>query len=211
MHGFGHRVRAALLLTVSIGLSGCYLPTDFETVIQIAQDGRYVLSFKGQLTSVGLAKSLAQGKLSKEEVAERIQKVQVGLMRRDSGFRVVEYQRQGRFKVDYETVGTLDRTPFINFVDGSSKFLTVKHLKSNGTVTVEGEKMKDQYVRELYNMGLKPGGVLRIHTDAKVLEHNADIVNGRRTREYYWEIKGFRGPPPKLVLELMNQPVFSNR
>jgi len=201
--------RAALLLVVAAGLDGCYLPTDFNAMIQVAKDGRYVLNYSGQLTSVGLAKSLTQGKLSKKEEAERIQKTQIGLMRRNSAFRSVQYERQGRFKVDYESIGDLERTPFVTFVDGSSKFLTIKHLKKKGTVTVGGEKMKDQYVRELVKLGLKPGGTLRVRTDAKVLEHNADSVRGHRTREYLWEIKGFRGPPPKLVLQLMDQPVFS--
>jgi hypothetical protein len=204
----GRGARAALLIAVATGLGGCYLPTDFDAMIQIAQDGRYVLNYRGQLTSVGLAKSLAQGTLSKQEAAERIQKTRMGLMRRDSAFRSVEYERQGRFRVDYESVGSLLQTPFITFVDSSSKFLIIKHLKKDGTVTVGSEKMKDQYVRELLKLGLKPGGTLRIRTDAKVLEHNADSVRGRRTREYLWKIKGFRGPPPKLVLQLMDQPVF---
>jgi hypothetical protein len=36
-------------------------------MIQVAKDGRYVLNYSGQLTSVGLAKSLTQGKLSKKK------------------------------------------------------------------------------------------------------------------------------------------------
>jgi hypothetical protein len=103
-------------------------------------------------------------------------------MHRDSAFRSVQYERQGRFKVDYESIGDLERTPFVTFVYGSSKLLTIKHLKKEGTVTVGGEKMKDQYVREFVKLGLKPGGTLRVRTDAKVLEHNADGVRGRRTR-----------------------------
>ncbi len=205
---FRRPLAVGVLITALIGLTGCYLPSDFEAIIQISQDGRYVLGYQGQLTNVGLAKSLADGKLSKKAAAERIQKTQLGLMRRDSGFKAVEYERQGRFKVDYETVGTVHRIPYVNFVDSASRILMIKYLKKNGTVTVSGEKVKDQYVRELVRLGLRPSGTLRIRTDAKVLSHNADSVRGRRTREYVWNIKGFRGPAPKLILELLQQTEF---
>lgn len=196
------------MITAAGGLSGCFLPSDFDAVIQISKDGRYVLSYRGELTSVGLARTLARGDLSKKEASKRIQKIQLGLMRRDSGFKAVEYQRQGRFKVDYESVGTVQRNRFVTFVDGSSKFLIIKYLEKDGTVTVSAEKMKDEYIRALIRMGARPSGRIRVHTDAKVLEHNADQVRGKRTREYIWNIKGFRGPPPKIVLELMTQAQF---
>lgn len=200
---FTNRVRTwTLVLLLSAFVSSCYLPTDFEFLVQVAGDGRYVLSYKGQLTSVGIAKSLRSGETTEKEAAEKIQKTQLGFLKRDSGFKSVEYEGQGRFLVDYESSGTVQRHRFVTFVDGSSKFLTIKYLEKKGTVTVRGEKMKDQFVRELINMGLRPSGTLRVRTDAKVLEHNAEQVRGRRTREYVWNIKGFRGPTPKFVMEL---------
>jgi len=201
--GVSQRVRAgALALALPLLLSGCYLPTDFDVLIQVTGDGRYVLAYKGQLTSVGLAKSLRSGNSTEKESADKIRKVQLGLLKRDSGFKSVEYEGQGRYLVDYESMGRVQKHRFVTFVDGSSKFLTIKYLEKEGTVTVSGEKMKDQFVRELINMGLQPSGVLRVRTDAKVLEHNADNVRGKRTREYTWDIKGFRGPAPKFVMEL---------
>jgi hypothetical protein len=192
----------ALVFLLTPLLGSCYLPTDFEFLVQVAGDGRYVLSYKGQLTSVGIAKSLRSGETTEKEAAEKIQKTQLGLLKKNPGFKSVVYEGQGRFLIDYESSGSVQRHRYVTFVDGTSKFLIIKYLEKEGTVTVTGDKMKDQFVRELINMGLRPSGTLRIRTDAKVLEHNAEQVRGKRTREYVWNIKGFRGAPPKFVMEL---------
>jgi hypothetical protein len=53
---------ASALFALSVLLTSCYLPTDFDVLIQVTGDGRYVLAYKGQLTSVDMAKSLLSGK-----------------------------------------------------------------------------------------------------------------------------------------------------
>jgi hypothetical protein len=141
-------------------------------------------------------------KTTEKEAAEKIHKVQLRLLKRDSGFKTVEYEGQGRFRVVYESFGRVERHPYVTFVDSSSKLLIIKYLKKKGTVTVSGEKMKDQLVRELVNMGLRPSGTIRVRTDAKVLQHNDEKVREKRTRKYVWNIKGFPGPTPKIVIEM---------
>ncbi len=60
---------ASALFALPVLLTSCYLPTDFDVLIQVTGDGRYVLAYKGQLTSVGMAKSLRSGKTTEKEPA----------------------------------------------------------------------------------------------------------------------------------------------
>lgn len=192
------------LLPLILALGGCYVPSDFKSLIQITSDGRYVFAYTGNLTSVVIVQALAKGTFSEAEIQKKIDGTRDDLARRP-GFKSIDYKGQGRFEVDYEETGRLQEARSVNFVSQSSRILTMKYLAAPNTVTVELVKVQENYVRILVQLGLRPVGELRVRTDAREVEHNATRVAGNGVREYVWDIKGFRGPEPKLVLVLEPQ------
>jgi len=55
---------------------------------------------------------------------------------------------------------------------------------------------------ELIDGGFDSRGVFRLWTDARILEHNADAVEGEGLTLYTWRIKTMRQTPPRMVLQL---------
>ncbi len=193
--------RFLALLPLILVLGGCYVPSEFKSLIQITSDGRYVFAFTGGLNSVAIVQALAKGTASEAEIQEKIDKTRADLARKP-GFKSIDYKGQGRFEVDYEETGQLQEARNINFVSQGTRILSMKYLEAPNTVTVELVKVQDSYIRTLVQLGLRPVGELRVRTDAREVEHNATRVAGQGVREYVWDIKGFRGPAPKLVLVL---------
>lgn len=189
------------LLPVILALGGCYVPSEFKSLIQITSDGRYVFAFTGSLNGVAIVQALAKGTSSEAEIQEKIDRTRDDLARKP-GFKSIDYKGQGRFEVDYEETGRLQEARNINFVSQSTRILSMKYLAAPNTVTVELVKIQENYIRTLVQLGLRPVGELRVRTDAREAEHNATRVEGQGVREYVWDIKGFRGPAPKLVLVL---------
>ncbi len=194
-----------LLLLGLISLSGCYLPTEFDAFVQIVHDGRYSLSYEGDLTSISLIRAIRYQGLTGAPLAEKVTRTEMDLLR-DSGFNALTYKGDAVFEARYQTAGDLARTKFVTFINGTSKLVTIKNVEKAERVTVESPKVLEHHVRSLLDLGLQPSGRLRVRTDAEVLSHNATQVVGKVVREYTWDIKGFRGEAPKLVLTLKPWP-----
>src|SRR5216683_5636888 len=102
-----NRVRAtiahALILTACVSMSGCWIPENFDAKVTLNKDGSCTFTYDGTLAfalAVAAAKDRA---LSANDEAQLAREAE-GL-RREPGFRSVEYQGKGRYKVLFEKSG----------------------------------------------------------------------------------------------------------
>jgi len=192
-------ILAALALAM---LAGCYMPDRFEAGLQIRRDGKYAFTYQGELTSLQLLRRLGMGEFDGDPEAFR---EYVALferdLRRDSGFREVSYWRQATYRTRYAHEGDLDRDRSFNFVRLNARFLGIKNL-GEGRIELSGSRLPKAYMDALLEGGFDTRGVFRLWTDARVLEHNADAVEGEGLILYTWRIRTMRQAPPRMVLQL---------
>jgi hypothetical protein len=116
--------RSSLILIASVfllALAGCWIPENFDTRININKDGSYTFTYDGTLT-FGLALAAAQhGRLSARDEAEF--RKEGDKLRREPGFRRVDYQGKGRYKVLFEKAGKPGESFY--FVSQKLKFFAV--------------------------------------------------------------------------------------
>ncbi len=195
-------LRPLLAVLALVVLAGCYMPDRFEAGMQIRRDGAYAFTYEGELTSLQLLRRLGRGEFDGDPEGFRDQ---VGLfereLRRDSGFREVTYWRQATYRARYVHEGNLERDRSFNFVRLNSRFLGLKNL-GEGRVELSGNRLPKAYMDELINGGFDVRGTFRLWTDARVIEHNADSVEGEGLILYTWRIRTMRQKPPRLVLQL---------
>ncbi len=195
-------LRPFLAVLALVALAGCYMPDRFEAGMQIRRDGKYAFTYQGELTSLQLLRRLGRGEFEDDPDAFRHN---VGLfereLRRDSGFHEVTYWRQATYRTRYEHQGNLERDRSFNFVRLNSRFLGLKNL-GDGRVELSGNRLPKAYMDELINGGFDVRGVFRLWTDARVIEHNADTVEGEGLVLYTWRIRTMRQSPPRLILQL---------
>src|ERR1035441_7759774 len=103
MHKRFHSITVVIAAVLLLALGGCWIPENFDAKITINKDGSYSFTYDGTLT-FGLALAAAQqGSLSAKDEAE-FQK-EAERLRRETGFKKVDYQGKGRFKVLVEKAG----------------------------------------------------------------------------------------------------------
>src|ERR1035437_7581942 len=96
-------MRLLILSILLLALTGCWIPENFDTRVTINKDGSYTFTYDGTLT-YGLALAAAQkGALSAKDEAE-LQK-EGEKLRRQPGFKKVDYLGKGRYKVLFEKAG----------------------------------------------------------------------------------------------------------
>jgi hypothetical protein len=194
------RLTAAFVLLAGV-LAGCYLPTDFQADLQIDDRGNYAFRYIGNLTDLSMLQRMASGDLRGDAIAERAEVARRDLGR-DKAFREIKYLEKGKFKVRYERRGNILIERSFDFVRFNSRFLGLKRLKG-GTVVVFGGKPNDRDIKRLEEAGLKANGELRVWTNAKVIDHNAqDLRPVKGLRLYIWRIKSLKQAPPKLKLKI---------
>ena len=194
--------RPILAVLAVVMLAGCYMPNRFEAGMQIRRDGKYAFTYEGELTSLQLLRKLGMGEFDgdadgfREYVAifERD-------LRRDSGFQEVSYWRQAAFRARYLHEGDLDRDRSFNFVRLNSRFLGLKNM-GDGRVELSGNRLPKAYQDALLEGGFDSRGTFRLWTDARVIDHNADTVEGQGLVLYTWRIESMRQELPRMVLQL---------
>lgn len=195
--------RSALFLVLTLVLlAGCYMPDRFEAGMQLRKDGKYAFTYQGELTSLQLLRRLGQGEFDGEPDAfrEALGSYERDL-RRDSGFKEVSYWRQATFKTRYTHEGNLNRDRSFNFVRLNSRFLGVNNM-GDGRIEIGGNRLPQAYMDALLNGGYDSRGVFRVWTDARVVDHNADKVEGQGLVLYTWRIRTMRQAPPRMVLQI---------
>ena len=182
-------------------LSGCYTPQRFTAGIVINRTGDWTLKYDGTLASAALVPGLMPDRPTPTQFAERVRNI-TNDMRRDPGFRDVEYLGDGRYRVAYERSGNIYSQPGITFIRTDSRILSISYIKTENEIWVRGSSAPSAQRRWVTDASLDIQGDLRVTTDAEVIDHNAtetrDGPNG--TKIYLWRIRGVDAPAPRLVI-----------
>jgi hypothetical protein len=198
MHDRVHSLRLLIVSILLMVLAGCWIPENFDTKITINKDGSYTFSYDGTLT-FGLALAAAkQGALSAGDEAEFRKEGEK--LRREPGFKKVDYQGKGRYKVLYEKAGNRG-VPFY-FVSQEMKFFAILP-QADRTVTVTAVRPSAEDVQQLNSIGAKIEGALSVSVanGVQVVKHNAEsepIFFGL-FGAYKWQIKSPSADPVIVV------------
>ncbi|MGF1641139.1 MAG: hypothetical protein ACFCUO_09340 [Rhodospirillales bacterium] len=182
-------------------LSGCYVPVNFFTDVEITRSGHYRIAFDGYLVWAPLHDQLRRGALTPAEERDSVARIVTDL-KRDGSLREARYMQRGRFKVNWQRSGDLTRTRMVSFPRQSDKIVTLRFVKTTGDVILEGTSVSSARARQLVEAGLDIAGEVRVRTDARVVSHNATAVTdkGVHGRVYAWKIRSAFDPPPRLVI-----------
>ncbi len=194
MHRWG---KAIFCLGVVLVLNGCYLPDSFKLNMNIDKSGKYAFTYEGELVAFNFLRKIGQGEVKSDD-AEQIAIYEQDI-KRDSGFTDVEYMGQARYRVKYTRKNDLIRHSNFSFVRRNGAFLTLKKSE-DGLIRIEGDKPNKRYRDELIAKGFDTRGTVRLWTNARVVDHNADEVIEGNPAQYVWNIKSMQQPTPKMVL-----------
>jgi hypothetical protein len=186
----------ATLLLILAAISGCYFPSDFTADLQIDRQGRYRFTYIGKLTDVSMAQQLGLGRLQGLGIQKRVEIAERD-MRRDSAFKKIQYENNGRFDISYQREGYIINERSLDFVRLNSRFLTLKYNKNTGDITMIGGKPNKSHATQLEEAGLEFNGVLRVWTNARPTKHNSkDVKPQGKLVVYTWDIKNVRQKVP---------------
>ncbi|WP_425407227.1 hypothetical protein [Hwanghaeella sp.] len=184
-------------LAVLLLLSGCYLPDRFQLSMNIDKGGKYAFIYEGDLVAFNFLRKIGQGEVRADDPEEI--EVYVQDLKRDSGFEEVIYLGQARYRVKYKRQSNILERGSFSFVRRNAPFMVIKRGE-DGLVRIEGDKPNKQYRDELVDKGFDTRGVVRLWTNARVLDHNAQQVIQGNPTQYVWDIQSIQQPTPKLTL-----------
>jgi hypothetical protein len=196
---FDPRTAAAVLLVLPL-VASCYVPDDFLAEIRVNRAGDFGLTYKGTLTWAPLWADIRAGKLSAEEIAEKVENIRADL-ERYSGFRLVEHEGAGRFRVFYETTGHVEGEESYYFLRSNARIIALIS-RADGVLVVRTHAISEANRDRLLAAGLDTRGKIRVATDRPVLQHNAQA---RRTGPngfvyYDWTVRGLSDEAPRIVM-----------
>lgn len=187
-------VLAAVLL-----LSSCYIPDKFRSELRLSKYGDYSLTYKGDLMFAPILDDYRKNKVKPEDEAERQENIRRDLSR-DIAFRKIEAKGKGRFAVEYERVGRLEKVQLTSLIRRDARLISLRSVE-NGAIIIKANAMKPSDAQILAELGLNMEGEFRITTDGNVVEHNATQVKPFGTSKVYiWKIENPLAPMPHLVM-----------
>ncbi len=209
-----HRPRSARRLfraatAAAFGLilfaAGCYLPVRFDAEIEVHRSGHYGIEFDGYIVELPLYEALLKQKITGAEEEKKVETVKTDF-KRDRGTKDIQYHRRGVFRVKWQDQGDLLKAKMITFIRRNAAMLTISYADTTGLVSIYGASLTKENADRIAALSLGSEGQLRIHTDAKVVTHNATSVadnpkKGPNFKTYTWKVAGFERPP-KLTIAL---------
>ena len=234
--------RAVAALVLPLLLTGCLLaPGKFTARLTVNADRSFAFSYSGEVIAIDPAADLSKNaeddpdpdpsgyddaeptfqKISftaapdADEQRDRRLTAIAEALRKEAGYRKVEYLGDGRFLVDYAIAGTLTHGfiyPFNLDAEAIVPFVAVE-LRAGGTVRVRAPAFGDEAA---FNPGAKAGlggdkgatskadGVFTLDTDAEIVSQNsedgASVAAGRRS--VAWRVTPITKAAPMAVLKL---------
>lgn len=154
-----------------LALSSCWIPENFDAKIAINKDGSYTFTYDGILTFALALAAARHGALS-VQVENDLQKEAVKL-NQEPGFKRVEYQGKGRFKVLVERSAKPGEPLY--FVSRELQIFAVVPQQDR-TITISAVRPKAEDLRQLNAIGAKTDGTLSVSVanGVRVLKHNAE-------------------------------------
>ncbi len=201
MHKRSHFARTLAVSFLMVVLAACWIPESLDTKITINKDGSYLFVYDGTLT-FGLALAAAQqGALSASDEAEF--RAEGDKLRRAPGFKRVDYEGKGRYKVHFEKAGNRGE-PFY-FLSQEMKLFAILP-QADHTVIVTAARPGQEDIQQLNSIGAKIAGTLSVlvANGVQIVRHNAEsepTLFGL-LGAYRWQIKSPNADPVIVVKPL---------
>ena len=196
--------RAAAAIVCVIALSTCWLPEIFEAEVRFTSTGAFGVTYIGTLTYAPLYGQIARNEISKEN-ADRQNSQFLAFLKLDKAFKEVNALGRGRFQVKFMREGQFaGNFQSFNFVNRQNPIFRLKTFE-DGRIGLFGSGQAKFYAARFEEVGLKMEGLVRVVTDAEVIEHNATFIRAAPTpgfTQYDWRIRSLRDDPPRLVARL---------
>ena len=195
-----HLVLAAFLI---MAMGGCYVPASFDAEIEIGRTGFYKITVEGYLAETNLFNKVVKDGISAAEERERVERLKTDLTR-DRATKVFEYFKKGHFRIKWEKQGDILKSKMVTFLRRNENLFSVSYNKNKALVSMRGTSISQVNAQRLVDAGIGVQGILRVKTDARVIEHNAQNVKKGEGREkiYTWRINSPFDPSPKLFFNL---------
>lgn len=189
-------------------LTSCFVPDQYEAEIRLTKDGSYGITFIGILIYAPLYGQIVRGTIDEAHALEndRMFKEQ---LERETAFKEVVGLGKGRYRVRYELEGRFTgKHQSVTFVTRQTPIFRVLTTES-GNVVVNGSGRGKMYAKNFEELGIKSQGLVRIVTDATVIEQNAQFTRASVTpgfTTYDWRRRDLNDAPPHFVAKLAVDP-----
>ncbi|MDX2222573.1 MAG: hypothetical protein SFV21_07490 [Rhodospirillaceae bacterium] len=200
--------RMVAALAAIVLLASCWLPDKFEVEIRFTSTGAYGITYIGNLIYAPLWGQTARGEIT-PEAAETQNQQFLAFLKQDSSFKSVNPLGRGRYQVEYRKEDQFAGAhQSFNFVNRQGAIFRLRTTE-DGLVTLAGSGQAKLYAQRFEEVGLSMEGLVRVTTDAEVLEHNATFVRASPVpgfTQYDWRLRSLRDDPPRLVAKLKIDP-----
>jgi hypothetical protein len=234
-------IRALILLLLApLVLSGCFLtPGKFVSTLDIRADRGFTFTYQGEVIALDLAKEMAkdsadetpavpsdesgdaaftntafqvEGGMAATETNEAKYRAIVEALRKEPGYRSVEYAGDGKFVIDYALTGTLDHSfvfPFNIDAEAIFPFVAIE-LRGPDTLRVKAPAFgASDTADKMGQMGKKDtstkiDGTFTLTTDAEIVSQNNEAgasAAGVR-KSIVWRVTPLSKDAPMAVLRV---------
>jgi hypothetical protein len=189
-------------------LTSCFVPDQYEAEVRLTKDGAYGITFIGILIYAPLYGQIVRGNIDEAHAKEN-DRMFFEQLKRDTAFKEVVPLGKGRYRVRYESTGRFAGAhQMVTFVSRQAPIFRILTTES-GNVEVNGSGKGAIYAKQFNEVGIKSQGLLRIVTDAPVLQQNAQFIRQSATpgfTTYDWRPRELNEPPPRFVAKLAVDP-----
>ncbi|MBI5119698.1 MAG: hypothetical protein HZA67_01730 [Rhodospirillales bacterium] len=196
------RFRSLILALLIPLLSSCWLPNQFEAVIQIMKDGKFAVQYKGTMDYAPLVYDIKTKGLAIEEQSKKMAILERDL-RRDSGFQEVAPMANGRFRVRYRHDDQITDTFIYTFVRRNAAIMKVL-VGKDGRASIWFDTLGAEDAKRAASLGMSINGTVKVISDLPILESNAQQTAQQGTAKIYtWQVTRYdQTPAPKLIFKM---------
>ncbi|MBF0267152.1 MAG: hypothetical protein HQL44_01035 [Alphaproteobacteria bacterium] len=192
-----------LILALLVPLLGsCWLPSQFEAIIQIMKDGSFAVQYKGTMDYAPLVYDIKTKNLPIEEQTKKTAILERDL-RRDSGFQEVATMGNGRFRVRYRHDDKISGTFIYTFVRRNAAIMKVL-VGKDGRASIWFDTLSPEDAKRATGLGMSINGTVKMISDLPMLESNAQKTEQQGTAKVYiWQITRYdQSPAPKMIFKM---------
>jgi hypothetical protein len=185
-------LKFALASVLACSLSACLIPEQFESNVNVSKDGNVSFEYVGTMSNpLAMAEEQKNGKLSPK--SEQFMRDFGNSMKKETGFRSVDYIGHGKYRVTYQLAGKLVEGHPFRFT-GDIPVLTL--ARKGNEVTLAGISLSQKDMDELGKMHLQFDGTINLKTT------NASSTPTLGFGAYSWHIKSPKDPAPRMVIAI---------
>lgn len=217
-----HYKMILIATSISVALSGCYGPQNFDNSIQISRTGQYQVDIDSDFVDIGLIHLQAQSKQANQQIPT--EKLQVMYSSCEKEYNTIldndkkdkkliissKYLGECRFHATLRFTGNVIKEKNIGihvgkvnkgFSDfGLDSGIKLSYNQKDKTITVAEGVHGDKFSIELFP-NFKYNGKLSIKTDGRVISSNADSKPyWGLFGAYKWNIEDLKTPDVKFVI-----------